>query len=374
MKSLIFDSKIDRQSNIELLRIVSMIMIVFHHFAVHGGFDWKASDITFPHFWYNLIAMGGKIGVDVFILISGYFLIMSHSRFLDLKRIFRFWGQIIFYSISIFIIFSLFRVNNYGIKLAIKSIFPITFSIWKFASTYFVLYIFHPYLNLFLNGLKKKYYQTFLLMLVIIWSVIPTFTPSDFQGNDLCWFVTLYAIAGYIRLYGFNRKFTTKIYFLLWGIFSGLTYFSSIVLTILGTKSKLFLTNVTYFYGAEKLSVLLISLTLFMGFATLKMNYHKWINTLASATFGVYLIHDHSIVRDFLWIDIFKNAQYQNSVFLIPYSIIVVLLVYVICTAIDLLRKKLLEKPFMFFVNKYADYIIKPIVKIVDLCRTIIFG
>ena len=34
-----------RQTNIELLRIVSMLMIVFHHFAVHGGFEWEPSDV-----------------------------------------------------------------------------------------------------------------------------------------------------------------------------------------------------------------------------------------------------------------------------------------------------------------------------------------
>ena len=41
----------DRLTSIELLRIVSMLMIVFHHFAVHGGFDWDGSKITVPRLW-----------------------------------------------------------------------------------------------------------------------------------------------------------------------------------------------------------------------------------------------------------------------------------------------------------------------------------
>ena len=60
-----------RNSSVELLRIISMVMIVFHHFAVHGGFKWDANAVTIPHFWYNFIIMGGKIGVDIFVLISG---------------------------------------------------------------------------------------------------------------------------------------------------------------------------------------------------------------------------------------------------------------------------------------------------------------
>ena len=378
MQNLNFDRQTDihtyRQSNIELLRIISMLMIVFHHFAVHGGLKWETPSVTIPFFWYNFIVMGGKIGVNIFVLISGYFLITSQGTLLNLKKILKFWGQIIFYSISIFAIFSLFQVDNYGIKMFIKSVFPITFSSWWFASTYFVMYIIHPFLNMFLNALSKKNYQLFLVMLVIMWSVIPTFMRSDFQSNSLCWFVTLYAIAGYARLYGFNQAYTTKRYFAFWGTFSVLTYLSSVVFTILGTRWSIFFKNTTYFYDMQKLSVLLISLTLFMAFVTLKMSYHKLINTLATATFGVYLIHDNSIVRPFLWHDVFQNFQYQNSLLLIPYSIIVVALVYVVCTVIDLIRQKFLERPFVFIVNRYADVMLKPFVKICELFGTIVFG
>lgn len=351
-----------------------MVMIVFHHFAIHGKFIWKASDITIPHFWYNLIVMGGKIGVDVFVLISGYFLITSHSKIFNLKRILKLWGQVIFYSISIFVIFTLFGGYDYGIKKAINSVFPITFGTWGFASTYFVMYLLHPFLNMFLNGLSKKNYQSLLVMFVVIWSLIPTFTTSNFQSNSLCWFVTLYAIAGYARLYGFSQKFTTKVYFVLCGVFLVLTYFSSVVFTILGARWMVFSTHGTYFYGSQMLSVLLISITLFMAFATLKMDYHKWINILASATFGVFLIHDNNLVRPFLWVDVFQNAQYKNSLFLIPYSIIVVVLVYIVCSGIDLLRKKFLEKPFMYIVNRNADTVLKPFYKICDWFKKVVFG
>lgn len=65
----------NRNSSIELLRIISMILIVFHHFAFHGGFKWQTNSVTISHFWYNFIYGGGKIGVNIFVLISGYFLI-----------------------------------------------------------------------------------------------------------------------------------------------------------------------------------------------------------------------------------------------------------------------------------------------------------
>jgi hypothetical protein len=92
-----------------------------------------------------------------------------------------------------------------------------------------------------------------------------------------------------------------------------------------------------------------------MFFVSLKINYNKCINIVASATFGVYLIHVHSIIRQFLWVDIFQNAQYQDRLILIPYSIAVVVVVFAVCSLIDLFRQQLIERPFMFFVRKFLN-------------------
>ena len=362
-----------RNSSIELLRIISMFMIVFHHFAVHGGFEWNVNELTIPHFWYNFIMMGGKIGVDIFVLISGYFLINSKEKLFDFKRILKYWGQVFFYSILLYVFLKSFVSSGLEMKFLIKACFPITFGGWWFASTYFVMYLMHPFLNKLFNSLDKKAYQTLLVMTIACWSIIPTFTTKSYEGNSLLWFITLYAIAGYIRKFGLNKKYTTKYYFLFWLIFSILTYLSSVVFTIMGTKWEIFAAHSTYFYGQEKLSILLTSLSLFMVFTSLKMRYYKWINIIASATFGVYLIHDNKVVRSFLWFNIFKNAQFQHSNFIIPYSIMVVVLVYVVCTVIDLLRQKVVERPFMWIVNKYSQLWLVPLKKVCDFCKAVAF-
>ena len=152
-----------RNSSLELLRIISMIMIVFHHFAIHGGFEWDAPSLSIPYFWYNFIIGGGKVGVDVFVLISGYFLVNKEGSLFDFKRILKFWGQVFFYSIAFYIIFRLMGMNDMGIKSFIKVFFPITCSHWWFASTYFVLFLIHPFLNKLLHYLDKKMYQNLLV-------------------------------------------------------------------------------------------------------------------------------------------------------------------------------------------------------------------
>ena len=365
---------INRNTSIELLRIISMIMIMFHHFAYHGNFEWNFNEVTLPHLWYDFILMGGKVGVDIFVLISGYFLIEITEKLFQPKKLLKFWGQVVFYSIMTYLLSVMLRLNAFEIKQLIKVCLPITYPGWWFASTYFMLYLIHPFLNKLLHGLSKTEYQYLILMMVLCWSIIPTATTQLFESNSLLWFVTLYGIAGYVNLYGGNQKLQSKHYFSLYFMVLIITYTVSTTFLFLGTKKEEWSTHAIDFFEIERLPILLMAITLFMGFVTLKMNYHKWINMIASATFGVYLIHDSSYIRYYLWTNIFKINQYQDSTFLILYSILVVFILYVSCTMIDLIRKKLVEKPYMLFVNHYTYYFLKSFKIICEMFRKWIFG
>lgn len=293
--------------------------------------------------------MGGNFGVDVFVLISGYFLICSENGLFNFKRILKFWGQAAFYSVLIYLLFGFAGICELGGSSFVKSFFPITFQTWWFVSTYFALYLLHPFINVLLRKLDKSMYQKLLVLLVILWSVVPTLTAVNILDTQLTGFIVLYCIAGYIRLYGLNPKFTMKHYLAVWILFSVLRYFSSVVMTLLGRNDTL------RFYERNSMFTLFSALAFFMIFEKMKMGYHRWINVIASAAFGVYLIHDHRFVRAFLWETVFKNAQFQNSAKIIPYSVFAVIVVYIICTVIDLLRQKLFEKKYMKVVSRYSD-------------------
>ena len=363
-----------RNSSIELLRIIAMIMIVSCHFATHGGFAFDTQSLTVPRLWWNFVEMGGNLGVDIFVLISGYFLVTSNGKIFNLKRILKFWGQVFLYSVGIYFVFCAVGMQAFSLISFVKALFPITFNSWWFASTYFVLYIIHPFINMLLQKLDKKEYQTLLIMELILWCIIPTFTPSNYQSNGLIWFVTLYCVAGYIRLFGLNPRFTAKCYLGFFLLFSTLRYLSCVCLMILGTKISIAADNSLFFYGQQSILTFLSALSLFVLFSKWDIGYNKMINTVATATFGVYLIHDSDIIRHLLWHEIFKNAQYQNSIFIIPYSIIVVAIVYIVCTLIDLLRQQIIEKPYMIMINRYVDRLARPFENLIDIVKNFVLG
>lgn len=68
-----------RESNIELLRIVLMVLIIMHHFSVHGTFAFTP-ELTFNKVFLQVFGLGGKAGVVAFVMITGYFMVSSSFK------------------------------------------------------------------------------------------------------------------------------------------------------------------------------------------------------------------------------------------------------------------------------------------------------
>ena len=309
-------------------------MIIAHHFSVHGGFDFPITSITFNRLWYQFILMGGSLGNNIFVLISGYFLVKSKG--LNYIRLINLWLRMIFYSVIIYAVFAYFGSVHIELKALIKVVSG--FNLW-FADIYIIMYLLHPYINILINAMSCGDYRKFLTSIFIYWSIIPMFTGGSFGGNALIHFVCLYSLAGYVRLW--CDDYGSKKFILIGACFIALNYISIIVFDIIGLQVNLFARNATYMTGMMRPLTICATLCLLIGFKHLNIKHSKIINTLAAATFGVYLIHDNGFIRPFLWHEVFRNASYQNSPYLIPYSIAVIVIVYVSCTVIEILRSKI---------------------------------
>lgn len=67
-----------RQSNFEILRIIAMFCIVLGHSMTHGVLINSSVGLSATNFLiFRFLAYSGKIGVYLFILITGYFMIYS---------------------------------------------------------------------------------------------------------------------------------------------------------------------------------------------------------------------------------------------------------------------------------------------------------
>jgi len=227
-----------RQSNIELLRIVAMIMIIFHHIGYYSGFSYDSGSIGVNRLFTQFITYGGHVGVDIFVLIGGYFMVSSQT--LKLAKVIKLWMSMMFYSLLGLLI----GVSLFGKALSLKAVgialIPFLYKQWPFASAYLVLMILSPFINMLIVKMDRKQYRLLLIFMLMLWSAIPTFTTFDGGSNYYVWMVVLYCIGGYVKLYGDDFGKSSRFYLTAAFLMALLSLCITIILDLLGFKWEFF--------------------------------------------------------------------------------------------------------------------------------------
>lgn len=186
----------------ELLRIIATLMVVIQHLLGHGGVLDSYNFICSGYvvFWH--LDSLCYIAVNIFVLISGYFLIECKFK---PSKIVKLFIQVESYSVLILCISMLAFKHKPTINDLIWSIFPITGKAYWFCSVYMLLIFASPLLNILIRTYTKRQLIIIDCFMLVIFSVIPTFMPWSrdilTHGRDIIWFMTLYQVAAYIRIY-----------------------------------------------------------------------------------------------------------------------------------------------------------------------------
>lgn len=334
----------ERNSNIELLRILTMIYIISHHLVIHGRvsnfFDAQTGINKFCTIFFNL---GGIIGINIFYLITGYFQVTK--KYFKISHVLRLWLTVFFYSIAILLIMVGTEMVPFDPVYFLQRLIPILTKQWVFPSDYLVFFMFTPFLNILLNALSKTTYIKLLVLMLVTMSIIPTFTLGKEIYNSFVWEAFLYSLAGYIRLYTNPENLSARKYI-------------PIMLAVMVTATVFctFIPNINFFIQYSTIGFAL-SVLIFVTFLSINAGQNKAINTVAAATFGVFLIHDDKLMRQFLWNLTFRPDNHATAPDFVPYCIVVVLIIYTSATVIELIRIHLLEKHYMPAVEKFSAYL-----------------
>ena len=336
-----------RQSNMELLRIIAMLMIITLHYLDKGNVLPDFAGMTTVNHYIAWILEAFCFGaVNLYVLISGYFL--SGSKF-TFQKLFLLWIQVLFYSWVIGAIFLLTGTAGEEATSLYELIFialPVTAGHYWFATVYVLLFAVSPFLNAAIHKMNKEQHRACVAVLLVIFSLWNTVLPmtmplADGEGMDIAWFVTLYVIAAYLRKYPEDIKRKKSVYILGYFLSCLVTFgFGIALLWIDGIVGKLggYATN---WYAYNSLPILIGSLCLFCAFIKTEIKgtgIGKCINTVAGATFGVYLIHEHRYVR-YLWQQWLGVEQSADMWWMILHLVGSVLLVFTVCTIIEWIRK-----------------------------------
>ena len=324
-----------RDSNIELLRIVLISMILCLHYFKYSGtlHTLKPSDLNYyPAFWLESLCI---IAADCFVLITGYYQINEKFK---LKKVIELWKQVFFYSAVISLIFWFVGIEPITIHTLLQAFFPVITGTYWFVTTYLVLYLFSPFINIVLNSIKKEDHQKLVLVLTVFFVILPSlnFTYFTDTGYSLYNFVFLYCVGAYIKKYDLSIK---KLTYFLFGYFvcSFIILFGVTFFRIFSETPQIFFSDP---WNYNFIFVELAAICLFMVFRQIKINSQK-INAVAASVFGIYLISAHPFVIDILYSEVLHSADYRYSPLLIPYMLFSGICILVSCFIIEFFRRKL---------------------------------
>ena len=364
-----------RNSNYELMRIISMFLIVLYHVIFHGKVKENCTSLGVKEI-FTFIEMLTIVHVNSFVLVSGYF--QSTSTWKQ-SKLWKLIIPIIFYSILILVLVLAFGVVPFDKNGIIKELFPLELiwgSYW-FMKYYIALYCLSPFINQGIKNFSKQQFQRLLVILTLLFSILPFLTGQkafDNTGYSLYQFIYLYLIGAYLRKYPIEnsylgRKFSNSF---LQIIFIGTAFLSLLANYILAKASfSLLGVNATLDYFAMNIYkarewysnpfILIQSISYFCFFKTLNIN-SKIINKLGSLTIGIYLIHDNHFIRDYLYYWTKINRENIGSYQFILYVIGIAILIYIVSSIIEWIRQLIFHfignrKISKKIRNKYYDWI-----------------
>ena len=313
-----------RNSNFEVLRIIAIIMITAYHYSVHGVVD--VDNVSGGgKFLLNLVSLWGKAGVNIFSLITGYFMIENEN--ICYSKLIKLESQVLFYSMS-----GLLVGISLGIEMPwLSMFFPIITNQYWYITAFFLVYLLSPYINKMIRSLNINEFNNLVILLFVLWSIIPFFTFQRSKGffwNQFIWFVVMYISGAYLKL---NKpRYSKKIYKMIFFISNIILVGSCLLVNFASIYYEMPRQMATYCAWSNTPIVTAMCISL-IRIAELKVPYfNKTINIFASLVIGIYLFQENYVFSRLCWYEWFNNSLpitiIQKTVHFL-YSILMVCLI-----------------------------------------------
>lgn len=290
-----------RQSNFELLRILSMIGVMLNH-TLQNLWNIHVPEITWDNECRIFLMNWAILAVNCFIMISGYFTIK-----LSWRGVVRYYLQCLFY-MALFVAISAIISHSVTLHDLAKVVFACTEGDW-FIRCYFALMLVSPLINKALRAMTDKEMK-FALVLALIVDVyigymhqVKEVAP---EGYELVHFVTIYMIGNYICRTEINRA--------PWGwLLLGMLLLMTGLHII---KMRFFPISVIYSLHYNSPCLLIASTMMFLWARTWQLQ-SKAVNWIAGGVFAVYLIHCNPYFSPYYW-QIMKAVRDIGSWYVTP--------------------------------------------------------
>ncbi|MDD6194990.1 MAG: acyltransferase [Lachnospiraceae bacterium] len=326
-----------RQSNIEMLRILSMLGVIVLHYNnadIGGGFSFASPLNKIILYGFESLFI---CAVNVYLLISAYFLCKREER--NWHKPVELLIQVMVFDAGLQVLRTIMGQGGFSAKSFLIALLPDNYFVILYIACYFI----SPMINIALKQMGKDKSGKFLLTCFAILSVWPTVVDSlqDFTGLEwtglnsisisgsqggytIVNFLLVYAIGAYIGLYGFeailgDRQYKTVSLWMTQVVMLVLIQVWAIASEQLGLPGS---------SAWDYCNPLVIAqaVLLFVIFTRLHIPQLGWLNGLAKGSFTVYLLH-----IPFLQFFGIESAVQKNALYMIGHMLGTAVTIYLIC-------------------------------------------
>ena len=307
-----------RKSNMELLRILAMVMVIAYHIFSHC-INIQLTDTNaineFGNDWYfhpcfsrklcilAVISPMGQVGNAIFIIISGYFMVNKET--INLTKVSK---KLLFQLGFAAIILGLVSIYAYqnvtGLTMKLIPFSSFNTMSWYVGYYFIVIVLASAFINDFINKLEQKKYVMFMMVLLALtqfsWSVSALYSLGG-GLETVCTGVFLYSLGGYIKKY--NPFDAIR----LWAVITVIVVTNLIVIGnfYISTAGNIleynqdgesaFVQSIPT-YGNNQIIPVILGIAIFELFRRIDVPNSCIINFVGASTFMVYLIHDNEFV------------------------------------------------------------------------------
>lgn len=286
------NEKVQRNSSIELLRIIAILLVFMFHFMMHANSDTVVGgEFTINQLIAFILGSWGTVANCIFFSISAYFLIEKKS--IEIHKCIALFLKVSVIGTILYLVYRLKIVGGIEFSAVFKTMFGIfTYQYW-FLSAYFVLMFIYPMLNEFIHRSSKKYFQMILCMLFLFTTLLPG--RSELMGR-ICVAVVTYLLIGYCErfLSDLNMRRIGGLVTLL--IFVGVVTFET-------TCSYYGRTNLTgSFLACNSPTSIIGGISIFYFFKSFNIKNNKILNFGGRHAIGAYLLNFPIVIsRNEVW-------------------------------------------------------------------------
>lgn len=357
----------ERESGIELLKILAIFLIVFSHvlqtlaeannyYNADYVIDLSKASTSFRQVILAWLRGAGAQGNHIFFICSAWFLLESEK--VNAKKIFRMLADV-----WIINIVWLNIITGAGYFLSYKdivnSVFPsITAQNW-YITLYILFYLIHVGLNWIIQKLSQKQLLSCAAMMFVLYFGICYLKSGQLFCSDLITFTSAYFIMAYVKKYLVDFCQDAKKNLILLTIGGGTPLLLTAATNYIGLRVDFFSDKVTHWVSNNSPFLLLTAISLFNLFSRLKFK-NKAVNYISGLSLLIYVIHENHLFRQYvrpqIWIYLHNTIEYDH-VGLIAFMFAVALFFAAMAAAV--LYKALFQKWIYKASDKLSDCFLK---------------